>query len=312
MKIAYLILAHDQPALFARLAGALAGADARLFAHIDAKTDAAPFRAAVSAHPVHFVAAPVNVNWGGYSQVAAMLSLLQLAAQHGPHDYYVFLSGRDYPLRSQRAISAHLAASGGKSYMNFYALADGVDFVDKVRRYCYYDIYARLPGRWLQRVANRLVRDISNALPARTFISGMQPYRGSTSWCLSQSVVAYLLAFVANPANQAYLKFFHSVNCADEIFFQTIVLNSPWAATLENFEEDVLRRVPGGMKNENKVSLHYIDWNPAREDPAVFDASDFPALVTSGKFFARKFDIVKSAAVLDMLDAARRADSEEN
>lgn len=311
MKIAYLILAHDQPVLFARLVGALAGADARFFAHIDAKVDAARFRSAVTAHPVHFVAAPVKVNWGGYSQVAAMLSLLQLAAQHGPHDYYVFLSGRDYPLRSQREISTHLEASAGKSYMNFYALTDGVDFVAKVRRYCYYDIYARLPGRWLQRVANRLVRDISNALPARTFISGMQPYRGSTSWCLSQPVVTYLLAFVADPANQAYLKFFRSVNCADEIFFQTIVLNSPWAASLAHFEEDVLRRVPGDMKNENKVSLHYIDWNPAREDPAILDASDFSALLTSGKFFARKFDTHKSAAVLDMLDVARRADREK-
>ncbi|KAB8051525.1 hypothetical protein GCN78_10850 [Janthinobacterium rivuli] len=312
MKIAYLVMAHDQPTLFARLIGALAGPDVHFYAHIDAKSDAAPFREAVSSTPVHFVAAPVRVNWGGYSQVSAMLSLLQLAAQHGPHDYYVFLSGRDYPLRSQRAISAHLEAGGGTSYMNFYPLTEGVDFVAKVRRHCYYDLYARLPGRWLRRVANRLVREVSNMLPARTFILGMQPYRGSTSWCLSQPVVAYLLAFVADPANYIYLKFFHSVNCADEIFFQTIVLNSPLASTLQNYEQDVLQRAIGEMKNENKVSLHYIDWNPVREDPAIFDTGDFLALIGSGKFFARKFDTVKSAAVLDMLDAARHADNGRN
>lgn len=312
MKIAYLVMAHDQPTLFARLIGALAGPDMHFYAHIDAKVDAAPFREAVSSPPVHFVSTPVKVNWGGFSQVSAMLSLLQLATQHGPHDYYIFLSGRDYPLRSQQAISAHLEAADGTSYMNFYALTDGVDFVAKVRRYCYYDLYARLPGRWLRRVANRLVREISNMLPERTFILGMQPYRGSTSWCLSQPVVAHLLAFVADPVNATYLKFFQSVNCADEIFFQTIVLNSPFAATLQNYEQDVLQRAVGEMKNENKVSLHYIDWNPVREDPAIFDANDFPALAASGKFFARKFDTVKSSAVLDMLDAARRMDDGRN
>lgn len=307
MKIAYLILAHDQPSLFGRLLGALAGSSARFYAHIDAKVDDSPFRSAVAGRAVQFVARPVKVNWGGYSQVEAMLRLIELASAHGPHDYYIFLSGRDYPLQSCAAIDAHLVASAGISYMNFYALADGTDFVAKVRRHCYYDWYARLPGRWLKRVANRVVRDISKVLPERAFIPGMQPYRGSTSWCLSQAVITQVLAFVANPANRAFLDFFRSVNCSDEIFFQTIVLNSPLASTLQGYQEDVLGRAPGDMKNENKVSLHYIDWNPQREDPAIFDAGDFTKMTGSGKFFARKFDGVKSAVVLDMIDAERGA-----
>lgn len=307
MRIAYLILAHDQPALFGRLLHAVAGPDAACFAHIDAKHDPAPFRAAAGDVPVRWVAAPVKVNWGGYSQVQAMLSLIALAHAHGPFDYYLFLSGRDYPIRPDAELRAFLAAGAGTSYMNFYPLVDGTDFVHKVRTYCYYDWYARLPTRFLRRAANRAVRTISGWLPARRFVDGMTPYRGSTSWCLAGPVIDHVQAFLAGPQARAYTAFFKSVNCCDEIFFQTIVLNSPLRHTLRYYERDIAGRRPGEMKNENKASLHYIDWNPAREDPAILVADDFAPMQASGKFFARKFDERRSARVLDQIDALRDA-----
>jgi hypothetical protein len=303
MRIAYLILAHDQPALFGRLVRAVSGPHAVCFAHIDAKSDAGPFRAAAGA-AVRFVEGPVKVNWGGYSQVQAMLALIALAHGHGPFDYYVFLSGRDYPIRGSGELLDFLAAGAGTSYMNFYPLVEGTDFVSKVRNYCYYDWYARLPTRFLRRVANRAVRTVSGWLPPRRFIDGMTPYRGSTSWCLAGPVIEYLVAFLAGPRAPAYTAFFKSVNCCDEIFFQTLVLNSPHRNTLRYFERDIVQRRPGEMKNENKASLHYIDWNPAREDPAILVADDLDPMRASGKFFARKFDEHRSVALLDQLDAA--------
>lgn len=305
-----MILAHDQPELFGRLAAAVHAKDVDIYAHIDAKVDPAPFAAASSGTPVTFTPDRVKVNWGGYSQVAAMMTLLEQAVRAGGHDYYIFLSGRDYPLHSHGRLLELLGHYPGRSYMNFYALADGTRMINKIRRYCYYDAYAKLPTRFLQRAAGRIVKEISLRLPERRFVDSMQPYRGSTSWCISDNVARHIVEFVNAPHNSGYIDFFRSVSCSDEIFFQTIVLNSPHAATLNLFDVDG-HRPPGEMKNENKASLHYIDWNPEREDPAILVDRDFEPLYASGKLFARKFDYKRSASVLDKIDSVRMAQERE-
>lgn len=305
MRIAYMILAHDQPELFGRLIAAIHAENVAIYAHIDAKSDRAPFTAACSGIPVSFTPNPVRVSWGGYSQVESMLRLLRQAVQAGEHDYYIFLSGRDYPLHSHSHLVEVLGRCPGQSYMNFYALADGTSMVNKIRKHCFYDAYAILPTRFLQRVAGRLIKEVCSRLPDRQFIDGMQPYRGSTSWCISQSIARYIIEFTQEPRNIGYIDFFRSVSCCDEIFFQTIVLNSPFATTLHLYDVDGYRP-PGEMKNENKASLHYIDWNPAREDPAILDSSDFESLYASGKMFARKFDYRRSSSLLDKIDLHRR------
>lgn len=305
MRIAYMILAHDQPELFGRLARAIHADNVSIYAHIDAKFDSAPFRAAAANIPVGFVGDPVKVNWGGFSQVESMLKLLTFAARSGQHDYFIFLSGRDYPLRPHNELLSLLAEKPTRSYMNFYPLSEGADFVSKVRNYCYYDIYAKIPTRFLKRVANRLVKEVSARLPDRQFIPNMQPYRGSTSWCITREIAEYIIGFVEDNNNSKYLDFFRSVSCCDEIFFQTIVLNSSHAASLNLYEIDGSRR-PGEMKNENKASLHYIDWNPEREDPAILDEGDYEQMRSSAKYFARKFDAVRSARVLEQIDSYRQ------
>lgn len=304
MRIAYLILAHDQPEMFGRLVRAVHAQDVAIYAHIDAKFDRAPFAGACAGVAVDFTPDPVKVNWGGFSQVNAMLRLLEQAVRAGRHDYYIFLSGRDFPLHSHGHLLEVLQRHPGRSYMNFYALADGTAQVEKIRNYASYDLYAKLPTRWLQRAAAVAVNRISARLPDRRFIDGMQAYRGSTSWCISQDIARHIVEFTHDPRNGRFVDFFRSVSCCDEIYFQTIVLNSPYAATLNLFDVDGQRR-PGELKNENKASLHYIDWSPEREDPAVLVDRDFEPLYASGKLFARKFDAQRSASLLDKIDAVR-------
>jgi hypothetical protein len=69
----------------------------------------------------------------------------------------------------------------------------------------------------------------------------------------------------------------------DELFFQTIIMNSQLRDTVENDD------------------LRYLDWSrePA---PAVFTAADLPSLLESRQLFARKFDETVDFEVLDALD----------
>jgi len=291
--------------MFARLVRALEADGVSVFAHIDAKAEQTLFTPAGMGKDIRFVLDRIRVNRGGYSQVDAMLRLLRLAANHGPHDYYIFLSGRDYPLKSNYEIADFLQLSAGRSYINFYPLVEGTAFVEKIRTYCFYDAYARLGHPLLRKSANRAVRILSALVPARRFLDGFVPYRGSTSWCLSQPLVTYILEFVSDARNSLFLQYFRSVYGCDEIFFQTIVLNSPLAPTCAGYDEDIRNKRPGDMKNENKVYLHYIDWSPERENPALLDLRDLPALAASDKFFSRKFDSQKSSRLLDKLDSLR-------
>ena len=61
------------------------------------------------------------------------------------------------------------------------------------------------------------------------------------------------------------------------------------------------------MLPEDSFNFRYIDWSGestgARETPALLDERDWGALVTTPCHFARKFDPVRSARLLDRIDA---------
>lgn len=71
----------------------------------------------------------------------------------------------------------------------------------------------------------------------------------------------------------------------DEIFFQTILLNSSLASDIVNDD------------------MRYIEWkDPNSGSPSVLDMNDFPGLANSPKLFARKFDEEVDVEILDRID----------
>ena len=69
--------------------------------------------------------------------------------------------------------------------------------------------------------------------------------------------------------------------CADELFLQTIVMNSRFRNNLVN------------------DSLRFIDWE--RGKPYTFSDEDFQLLISSNKLFARKFDYEKCPGIVDKI-----------
>jgi hypothetical protein len=285
MKIAYLILAHDQPGLFIRLASALRCGEAHIYAHIDRKIDQAEFQCP----GVHFVADRTPVNHGGFSQVLAMLELLRAAAI-SQSDYFIFLSGRDYPIASNREIVATLSADTSRIYMNRYLLGPAAHLHHNITRWYFVDELARLPPT-MRRGLRLLLYLLNGILPGRRFPAGWVPYRGSTSWYLPRPAVDWILRAAGERPD--FVKFFRRANCPDEIFFQTLVYN--------RFRVNDA----GAAKNEIKFNLHHIDWNPTRENPAILDMRDYEILSNGHNLFARKFDVRRSGDLLDALDQRR-------
>jgi hypothetical protein len=79
------------------------------------------------------------------------------------------------------------------------------------------------------------------------------------------------------------VNFFRHVDIPDELFFQTVIMNSELA---------------GSVVNDN---LRYIDWTRGPR-PALLEARDLPTLRASPKLFARKFDAFHDAEILDLID----------
>ena len=299
MRVAYLIQAHHQPSHLSRLIKALGADSVHSFVHLDLKADISQFPGIVAPN-VTVLKDRIRVYRGGFSQVRVNLNLLKAAMNHGDFDYFILLSGVDYPIKPPRLLFDFLGRNSGMNYINFFPLTDDGKFTSTVSHYHLIDTIENAP-----RVVKKpleLVRGMLNRLYApRPFVQGMVAYRGSVHACLHRETAAYVLDFVGTPQGKRLLNHLKYAWGPDEVIFQTIILNSPHADRCRYYELDA-NAPPNAKKQASEAYLHYIEWNPAREDPAVLADSDFERLSTSDFFFARKFDEVKSRNVLDQID----------
>jgi Core-2/I-Branching enzyme len=273
VTIAYVISAYKLPSQLVRLVRRLEAPGASFVVHVDRKTDERVNEEMVAGladlDSIHFL--PRHAcHWGGFGHVRATLKGIDhLVCTGTPFEYLVLLTGQDYPLVDPDRIERHLEAVDGRSFMSYWPLPHepwaGRGGLDRIERW-----------HWIRGRRLRL------SLPLRRRVPGnLRPYGGSPYWCLARPVVEYIHAFVH--ANPGYVRFFEHVFVPDEIFFQTIVLNSPLAETVVD------------------DNLRYIDWTrvPA---PTILEIRDFDVLATSGALFARKFDVTVDSEILDLLD----------
>ena len=300
MKIAYLILAHHQPKQLYRLVNSLNSEHVSFFIYIDRKADISKFDCYNYGSNVFFIKNRVFVNRFGYSQPQAMINLIRTAEASNEYDYFIFLSGNDYPIKDNNYIYNYLKNNYPTNFINFYPLVGSADKVNNIKQYRFVDIikdspkYLNIPLRFIQFMINKL-------FPNRSFMKGIIPYRGSTSWCLNRQTINYIVEYLESPRSKKYVKYFKSVWGSDEIFFQTLILNSPYAKQCRYYERDI-KNSTTFMINENKAFLHYIDWSRDREDPAILDMRDYELLKNSDLLFGRKFFEHKSDELLDKID----------
>jgi hypothetical protein len=271
-RLAYVISAYKLPRQLVRLIRRLAVPGATFVVHVDRKTRRRvvdEMIAGTRGLDVTFVPRHVS-HWGGFGHVRATLEgIAQLYRSSADFDYAVLLTGQDYPLRAPEKIAETLSRTEGRSYMNWWPLP--------------YEPWGERGG--LERLEDWHVvtyRRYHVALPLRRRLpGGLVPYGGGAYWCFARPLVDYVQRFVTT--NPEYVRFFRHVLIPDELFFQTLIMNSPLRDTVVN------------------DNLRYLDWSrePA---PAILGVADVPRMLASGKLFARKFDETIDADVLDRLD----------
>lgn len=259
-RIAILILAHKNPQQLQKLIDHLAK-DFDVYVHADRKSDLADkyqHSTPVKRHRVY---------WGSYNQILATLELFSTAAKK-EYDRYILISGQDIPVKTNAEISRFFMDNPGKQFLEFTKVpvpwwnAEG-----GMERLKYY--YLKSDREFFRKVSGKLV-DWQKMFPFLGRKVQFTPYAGANWMNLNKEAVQYILAYVKS--HPEYLGRFRFTHCADELFFQTILLNSPLADSCEN------------------NLLRYFNWKKGPEFPRTLRMDDLEEILQSPALFARKFD----------------------
>ena len=278
MKLAHLILTHANPDQLNRLIGKLMYADAHFYVHVDLKTDIAPFLPLAKNGNVTFISNRIRVHWGGFSIVQATINSFEEILKTGiAYDYINLLSGQDYPIKSNKKIHRFFSEQPGKIFMHSLSVEnEWTEAIPRIKKYHLANL--NLPfGKY------RAEQIINAILPERKLPKGIVAMGRSQWFTASREAITYIVEYVKK--EPWVTKFFKYSWAADELFFQTILFNSP---------------LKDKIVNDNLV---YIDWSGGGASPKVLTMADAPILNASDKLFARKFNPDTDRAILDYIDS---------
>ena len=296
MNIAYLLLAHDQPAHLRALIERLSTPDSHFYVHIDKKSRLADF-SLPDDRRVHILQDRVRVFWGDYSQVEAIVLLMRCALTDPGFSAQrlVLLSGADYPVRGNAFIHAYFRTHAAQEFINLVQMPS----IEKNKPLSLLTTYQ--PGNTSSRLINRMLQMAQRValLPRqRDYVSalgGLQPYAGSTWWSLTRGAASHVIDFLDTHAE--FAEFFRHTVCPDESCFHTILGNSAYAAQVQPCMTYAdwsrkLHRPETLTLAHAEFLLHSPVHVPRKDDP---DAQPY--------LFARKFT-AESRDLLRALDAA--------
>ena len=219
VTIAYFILFHRLPEQFKRLFKALYHPKNHYLIHLDKKTSTEIYddiRDFLTDFPNTYILESENVVWGGYSMVQAELNgmnyLLRLNARW---DFFINLSGQDYPLKSQKIIKEYLSDNRGN---NFIKIADQL----------------AIRPETMNRIENHFVETengFSSVTYKRAYLKDVIPYIGGQWMILTRECCE----FICNSGEaKKFEDYYANTLIADESFFQTVLMNTSFNGVLIN------------------------------------------------------------------------------
>lgn len=289
LRHAYLIMTHGSFQILEKQLRFLDSENADFFIHVDAKAGAFDFdkyRAIPQKSAVTFVHR-ISVEWGAYSMVRSEMELLT-AASAGNYDYYHLLSGVDVPVKSREYIEEYFRSHNGINFILFTSTEITPVDLDRVRYYYPLQSFPFLERDRKNRLGRALVNRVQRKLHIdRTKNSGGLVFQKGAQWfSITDELAKYVLS-----QRKMIRKTFKCTSCADELFLQTIVINSPFKDTLS----------PNAFTNDHRSCCRYIDWS--RGSPYTFRNGDYEELIRTDPdyLFARKFDYASDSEVVDRL-----------
>ncbi len=288
MKIAYIILAYKYPEQLSRLIHTLQSGQSAFFVHIDAKADMAAFNNALASGTgdITFVKRE-NSRWGSIGLVKAVLNGIRQVLCSSVHfDYISVMGGQHYPVKSIQFIEDYFYKNNDKSHIQYIKLPMGCWGEEGGMERLYRYHYMNFNNRTLNKIVNRCLKYVNFALPSKTFPAYIKAYYGGEFiFGFNRYAAQYIMSFIEDHPD--FMDFYKYAYCPDEMFFQTLLMNSDDERVLSNIVDE---------------HFTYVDWDSPPPHPSILTAGDFDKLLKTDKLFARKFDITADTRILDLID----------
>lgn len=280
MKVAILIHVHRDPQQLIRLVDRLLHPNVDIYVNVDAKANRADFRCVVN-EKVFFIENSIEVTWGRFSQVQQILNSFQeIQDSKNNYSHIIFISGQDYPIKLIDRIVQFLKENEGKSFIDYHLVSK--DKKDEWRNVIHrrFEYWYFLPANDIR--SKEFVRKIYRLLGYKRKYPTDEIYYGACWFTLTSDAVSYILNYVQS--NPSIIKFFQHTGCADELFFQSILLNSPLS--------------------EKMINNHYryIDWEKGGNRPKDLTIADYDKIKESEAWFVRKINPQIDKSLVDLLD----------
>lgn len=247
---------------------------------------------------VRFVDDWVATGWGTWSVVDAFLRALATLYTDGGPDWFVLLSGADYPVQSSDAVLAELRDSGCDAFIDVHqidpspAVATLVGAINPMLRHL--DRDESLKTKWQFYLARQFWVPIIRRRPrwrlGRFTIRLPWSQRGVLTadyslwwgehWFTGNRRVAKTF-LEPTPQVRALQRHLRWRAFPEEAYYQTVLCNTAGLVL-------------------NKSNKRFTEWNGGGAHPMTLGVSDVPAALSSGMHFARKFD--ENSVALDAID----------
>lgn len=247
--------------------------------------------------------------YGDYSHVDRYLAGVDFLDRNGIEvDWFVNITGQDYPLVPLDQAEAELESSGMDGFMEYWDMYGPDSQWPATRVHSRYQFQHRrlMP---LSPAAKRRLRPLQAVNRVQPFVrvhvsyglvvgrraqspfgpgQELQLYGGSAFSSLRWPVVAYLHDYLAGHPDLVHY-FRHTLSPVEAVF-QTVLCSSP------QFRSGEFRLDPDCKR--------YFDFSETEfNHPKDLTAEDLPAAMASGAHFARKFDYERRPELMDVLDA---------
>ncbi|MCP1297899.1 beta-1,6-N-acetylglucosaminyltransferase [Chryseobacterium sp. S0630] len=242
IRIAYFIMIHHKPDIFKSMFDKIYTRDQFYLIHIDrSATD--DFTEEIQQYLIHFpnvyILESINIVTGGFSVIQAELNAMEYLLNVSKEwDYFINLSGEDFPLKSQNIIRQFLTANIGRNYL------------------FYYDQKLYRPDT-LQRIQNHfteLNHKISSLIYKRKFMDGVTPYIGGKWFIFTKDTCIFL---TNNKRVMDFEDYYLHTLLPAESFFQTVLMNTAFKDIIVN--DDKRASIKNFFFNKNRYYTNFIE-----------------------------------------------------
>lgn len=292
-KQAFLIIAHNNFEILEKIVKLLDNENVDIFIHIDKKTSIDNIEQLKNILYSNInIYQKINVNWGGSSQIDVELFLLEKAIQYAEknqiqYSYFHLISGVDMPIKPIKEIINFFEQNKGKEFIHFYAKELNDTVIDRFKYYHFLEEnkWKRNKfGKHIYKVINKILMIMQKIIRInRTKKNKIYQY-GCNWFSITIDFAKYVLE-----KKDIIKKEYKYTYCCDEIFIQTLLINS-------EFKENLYLPT---YDNNYAQCQRYIDWT--RGNPYTFRKEDFEDLMKSNYMFARKFDYKLDSEIIEKI-----------